>query len=149
MKFTQRSSFLRRQFGSRRKENTPAVDSIMKKEGKWAQSPKTNTKQLRQWQAPFLSPRVLWTPSASSFTDSSRRSRFCTSSATTCPSTCKNSEAKGERDVTKWSPKCSRSHTYFSTIWMNKVSKKAAIYGLQGALPSHYLFEVLKWPWGK
>lgn len=45
------------------------------------------------------SPRVLWTPSASSFTDSSRRSRFCTSSATTCPSTLSNKEARGERDT--------------------------------------------------
>ena len=42
-------------------------------------------------------PRVLWTPSASSFTDSSRRSRFCTSNATTCPSTCTSGEQEKGR----------------------------------------------------
>lgn len=99
MKFTQGSSFLKRQFGSRRKENTTAVDSIMKEEGKWAPSPKTNTKQLGECWLPLPLPRVLCTPSASSFTDSSRRSRFCTSSATTCPSTFSHGEAKGERDT--------------------------------------------------
>ena len=40
MKFTQGSSFLNRQFGSRKKENPLAVDSIIKEEGNECQPPK-------------------------------------------------------------------------------------------------------------
>lgn len=40
MKFTQGSLFLKRQFGSRKSENLPAVDSIMKEEGNEHQTPK-------------------------------------------------------------------------------------------------------------
>ena len=41
MKFTQGAPLPKRQFGSKRKENTTALDSIMKEEGKGAPSPQT------------------------------------------------------------------------------------------------------------
>lgn len=55
MKFTQGSSFLERQSGSRRKENTAAVDSIMKEERNEHQAPKqTWRSQITGHPAPHL-----------------------------------------------------------------------------------------------
>ena len=47
MKFTQGPSFLSRQFGSRKKENPLAVDSVTKEEGNECQPPKqTQTQEV-------------------------------------------------------------------------------------------------------
>lgn len=137
MKFTQGSSFLEKQSGSRRKENTTTVDSIMKEERNEHKAPKQTRRFQDHW-SPCPSPRVLWTPSASSFTDSSRRSRFCTSRATTCPSTFSNREAKGERDtchktVSQMLPFPYSAHLHEQNNWPPMV--------LQCALSSHYLLE--------
>lgn len=55
MKFTQGSSFLEKQSGTRRKENTTAVDSIMKEERNEHRTPKqTQRSQITGCPAPHL-----------------------------------------------------------------------------------------------
>lgn len=83
-----------------------------------------NTHKLGECWPPLPSPRVLWTPSASSFTDSSRRSRFCTSSATTCPSTFSHRETEEERDTCHDTVPKTFPFPYSLVSWMNQVNNQ-------------------------
>lgn len=117
MKFTQGSSFLNRQFGSRKRKTLWLLTLLQ-----WKKEMSANLQNKQKLRGAGHSPpcKCCGRRPASSFTDSSRRSRFCTSSATTCPSTC--ASGKQEKGTCLgWSPK--RSHSCPPSL-QNKQSKQ-------------------------
>lgn len=146
MKCTQGSSFLERQSGSRRKENTAAVDSIMKEERNEHQAPKqTRRSQITGHPAPHLECCGHHLPLLSQTHPGAPDSAQAGPPPAHPPSATGKQKERGTH-VTNSSKILPHSHAFFSPAWTKELIDHPC-FTVCSPDPLHLW--VLKWPQGK